>query len=342
MKKLYFALFFALCAIAVQAQTNQIASLFHDGAVELYYGAEALESAYEAAVDGDAITLSAGTFNSVPKIEKAITIRGAGMGTLDGGEQTPMTLLSGNFTIAVPLNKEGHLTLEGLCHTGRIAADFARNMSIQKCNFTDMTGQSYPAPKVINIRDFTVLNSIIGKAKRSGNASDNVNGTYINSVVTFEDINGPNSTCNSTLVFSNCLIFITAGHSTAKVYRSTLDNCVIWNKKQAAKYALDQSSVANNCVWLGEHDANLFPAASNNGTNSVSETLDIFKANTFYELNETGLQYLGTDGKQIGIYGGNMPFTTVTTGPRIKKFEVSPTTTADGKLSVEIEVGAAE
>lgn len=338
MKKLYFALFFALCAIAVQAQTNQIASLFHDGAVELYYGAEALESAYEAAVDGDAITLSAGTFNSVPKIEKAITIRGAGMGTLEGGAQTPMTLLSGNFTIAVPLTKEGHLTLEGLCHTGTIKTDFAKNLSIQKCNFNDIGDYTNSVKQ--NLEDFVVLNSVIGRMPMGYNEKQ-VTGTYINSVVTCRN-SSFNFYGNSPLSFLNCIVLINESTVSGNFYRSTFDNCIIWNKKQAAKYALDQTSVANNCVWLGVHATNPFPYASDNGTNSVSETLDIFKANTFYELNETGLQYLGTDGKQIGIYGGNMPFTTVTTGPRIKKFEVSPTTTADGKLSVEIEVGAAE
>lgn len=335
MKKLYFALFFALCAIAVQAQTNQIASLFHDGAVELYYGAEALESAYEAAVDGDAITLSAGTFNSVPKIEKAITIRGAGMGTLDGGEQTPMTLLSGDFAIAVPLTKEGHVTLEGLCNTGYVRADFAKDLVIQKCRFLHMAANSNGVKK--HLEDFIILNSVIDEIP-IGSSDETVTGTYINSVISWGRMS--NNPYGYPLSFNNCILSVTNANVSSIEY-SSLENSVIWNKS-SSNFSLNKSSVANNCLLLGKHAAKPFPAASDNGTNSVAEILDIFKADTFYELNETGLQYLGTDGKQIGIYGGNMPFTTVTTGPRIKKFEVSPTTTADGKLSVEIEVGAAE
>lgn len=331
MKKLYFALFFALCAIAVQAQTNQIASLFHDGAVELYYGAEALEAAYEAAVDGDAITLSAGTFNSVPKIEKAITIRGAGMGTLKDGEQTPMTLLSGNFTIEIPLTKEEHLTLEGICHTGNISISEAKDLSIQKCsiNTTSLNGTG-------NLKDFTVVNSVISKAMDGYGCS----GTYINSVISYR-VNSSDLNRTGTLVFNNCLIIFNS--LVNGIHNSTFENCILWNKSTTGSAGyLSMLSVANNCVWLGTHASVVFPGASANGTNTILSALTIFKDKTFYELDETGLQYLGTDGKQIGIYGGNMPFTTVTTGPRIKKFEVSPTTTADGKLSVEIEVGAAE
>ena len=62
-----------------------------------------------------------------------------------------------------------------------------------------------------------------------------------------------------------------------------------------------------------------------------------------YELtDEAKTKYLGTDGKQIGIYGGSLPYEEDPTTPQITKCNVAAKSTADGKLSVDIEVKAAE
>ena len=65
--------------------------------------------------------------------------------------------------------------------------------------------------------------------------------------------------------------------------------------------------------------------------------------NETYELTETAkATYLGTDGTQVGIYGGMLPFDTTPSNPRITKCNVAAKSTADCKLSVDIEVKAAE
>lgn len=75
--------------------------------------------------------------------------------------------------------------------------------------------------------------------------------------------------------------------------------------------------------------------------NDVWDTL--FKPNTFYELTDEAKQeYVGNDGTEIGIYGGNLPWSTRILSPQITKCNVASKTTADGKLSVDIEVKAAE
>lgn len=50
----------------------------------------------------------------------------------------------------------------------------------------------------------------------------------------------------------------------------------------------------------------------------------------------------GTDGTEVGIYGGSLPYDPTPTNPQITKFNVASKTTADGKLSVDIEVKSAE
>ena len=52
--------------------------------------------------------------------------------------------------------------------------------------------------------------------------------------------------------------------------------------------------------------------------------------------------YLGSDGTPVGMYGGPLPFSLTPTYPQITKMNVASKTTADGKLSVDIEVSAAQ
>ena len=69
---------------------------------------------------------------------------------------------------------------------------------------------------------------------------------------------------------------------------------------------------------------------------------DNFSFNELYELtDEAKAKYIGSDGTQIGIYGG-MGFDLVPSTLQITKCEVAPRSTTDGKLSVSIEVGIPE
>ena len=63
---------------------------------------------------------------------------------------------------------------------------------------------------------------------------------------------------------------------------------------------------------------------------------------TFELTEEAKTKYLGTDGTEVGIYGGLLPYNSTPSYPQITKMNVANKTTADGKLSVEIEVSATE
>lgn len=56
----------------------------------------------------------------------------------------------------------------------------------------------------------------------------------------------------------------------------------------------------------------------------------------FTLTDEAAAKYLGTDGKQIGLYGGEVPYSEKPYVPVITKFEVPSTVDADGKLSVTV------
>ena len=59
-----------------------------------------------------------------------------------------------------------------------------------------------------------------------------------------------------------------------------------------------------------------------------------------FELSDEGKVYLSVDGTEVGMLGGNYPYNPIVSIPRITKCEVAEKATADGKLSVNIEVTA--
>lgn len=74
----------------------------------------------------------------------------------------------------------------------------------------------------------------------------------------------------------------------------------------------------------------------------TGDELDKLDSETFELTDEAKTKYLGTDGTEVGIYGGILPFDPTPTNPQITKCNVASKSTADGKLSVDIEVRAAE
>ena len=103
--------------------------------------------------------------------------------------------------------------------------------------------------------------------------------------------------------------------------------------------------MATYCVGWSNSSIPLFENISKTTNTALSQEQvnALFKPNTFYELtDEAKSEYVGIDGMEIGIYGGNIPYDTRILSPQITKCKVAAKTTADGKLSVDIEVKAAE
>ena len=110
-----------LCATMLAfAQTSTLtATLKHGDNITAFYGIDAFVEAHEAAVAGDVITLSSGTFNP-PYINRAITLRGAGC--VDDPElSTALTSISGRTSFNVE-DGDQHMTIEGIHFTD---AEFA-------------------------------------------------------------------------------------------------------------------------------------------------------------------------------------------------------------------------
>lgn len=334
MKKLFFSLVAAMiAATATYAQSSMLATLSHEGEISTYYGASALREAHTAADNGDVITLSSGSFNAVD-ITKAVTIRGAGM-AVDNTAQTEPTILMGNFNINIPDDVTARLTLEGLFHNQTITCmgNF-KNGTFLKCRFKEVVystaGSCTTNLTIIHCRFSTKLS--IGS---------NSSASCVNCVVM--DPSQHDNT--STYEFVNCVL--DKGENWEQVHNSSFKNCIL--KTTSGSYILGSDNIAYNCVGVGSGKGSLFNNSTNN-TNSTADYTNIFTSYTgtynddeSFELTETAkTTYKGIDGTEIGIYGGNMPFSTTPTNPQITKCNVAAKSTADGKLSVDITVNGAE
>lgn len=330
----------ALLAIAsgtaLRAQNSLLATLFHNGDIQTFYSATALRDAHAAAQNGDIITLSSGTFVACD-ITKAVTIRGAGMdvNTLRG---TLPTIITGDFTLNVPDTvSSARLTIEGIYHNHRIGyKGTQKNVMFLKSRFRKIE------PYSTSHGDLKNASFIHCKITACLNIGDNSSATLTNCYVY-----SPNSSNieSSNFQFDNSVVYFFS----PLVYSSSFTNCYIANSNSNSTRTLHSSNSAYNCVSSGMSD--FFKEIPNTTNSIVSDISSVFKTyngsnysdNETFELTEAAAaKYLGMDGSQIGLHGGILPYSNVPSNPQITKFNVAAKSTADGKLSVDIEVNGAE
>ena len=354
MKKKFLSLVAAIvAATATYAQGSLVAVLGHEGNLTSYYGAEALVSALEDATNGDVITLSSGQFNAAD-ITKAVTIRGAGMEKDDEAAIYP-TVLAGNFSIDIPKEVTQRLTMEGLyCDNTYIVTvkGTLKNATFMKCRFYTFTdgsvsNSSNNSPTMQNISFVHCkIARTLNIAQWLGQKGNSV--SFVNCVVAKANIG--RTTSGNSFEFTNCVVLDFDGtynpnrlFSSCAIYR----NCILATR---TVYPLDGSNHVYRTVGVATTNifSNLSPAT--NSWYYASLLSDVFKTcngtytdtEDFELTDEAKAAYLGDDGSEVGIHGGSLPFSPNLTSPTMTKFVVAPKSTADGKLSVDIEVKAGE
>ncbi|MEE0573822.1 MAG: hypothetical protein UC662_09645 [Paraprevotella clara] len=325
-KKFFFALLSVVCfSWRASAQSSLLATLNHEGSISTYYGSSALQEAYNAANHGDVITLSSGSFLGTD-IKKAITLRGAGM-TVDTVAHTEPTVISSDFTIDVSDTLSHRLTLEGIYSNQTVTVSTLKNAMFLKCRFKNVNCTSS------NSSTMKDLNFIHCRIAEGFNLATNGSASFLNCVVM-----NPYQYSSETSVFSftNCYVNnINMGHSEYK-------NCIINHR-----YSGISTTTYYNNLWLSSNSSSL---SSPNKTNvkispddeRVSFLNVAYNDDNDYQLTDAVRALIkGTDGTEVGIYGGSLPYDPTPTNPQITKFNVAAKSTADGKLSVDIEVNSA-
>ncbi len=329
MKKIFLLLFILTGVFHIKAQT-QIATLCHNDSVTIYYGADGFINAYNDAIDGDVITLSSGKFNAIT-ITKFITIKGAGMELLNLGDriQEP-TILSGAFSFMLTADSTKTVTMEGICHEDSyINMKGIYNTTFIKCSISEFRGYSGGAENVNFIH--CKINSFTSPEIASIYAYNSY----------FDQFTWSNKkTANYT--FTNCIINL--DWRSSRIKNSYFKSCIfVEGTNYNYTNSLDLTNTAYNCIWQQNSSTGAFSGVNAERNNyEISKDQQLFLENTFYELTDVGKNYVGLDGTEVGLYGGNIPYSPITFNLQITKCNVAAKTTADGKLSIEIEVKSFE
>ena len=335
-KRLLVAVALAVAFFSSAYAQQQVAVLQRgDSVLGVYYGVNSFIDAMNASANGDIITLSGGTFNSPTyenPLSKAITIRGAGAMADTARGITPTVFYGEYFYCnSIAGNNNTHLVVEGVLFNGYLY-EKENNATITSPEFIRciFMREANSAP---NKTDGTYVNCIF-KGSVSTNHGYN-GGNFVNCVL-WDDTES-----NSTINLVNCVVRVT-------FYQNNLNanNTIFFRENSSSDHTLNAGNIQNSLV-IGLSLSNIY-----NSTNTVLP-LDSLSAvfatftnssnnidfNTSYALtSRAAASFLGIDGTQVGIYGGVMPFNFVPTYNVIRRCTVAPRSTADGKLSVDIEL----
>ncbi len=324
MKHSIFTILLIVSLNIATAQSPLMATLDHAGEITHFYNSNALASAVSAAEDGDIITLSSGSFNGT-NISKSITLRGAGMDNVYG----EATYIKSEISITDTIQELQIEDLSASYITFQNGKVF--NLNLERCYIRTFRNQ-----KNNNIEALSCLSCRI-------EALSNIT----------------NATIKSSQII-NSVIGSISNISNAKVYNSILNpssnftNSVIWNSIIPSSTRLSDTISAYNCIGWNGSSTDIFYSCSGSNNTFIRSSISIFKDTSItpssfnadflsYELSDDiKSTYLGNDGTEVGIYGGVFPYSSKPTTPKIIKCNVANKSTADGKLSVDIEVSAQE
>lgn len=317
MKKILFFATMLFCAGAVMAQNESQTALLQDGDnVQVFYGANALGSAYAAATDGSTISLSEGFFNAPGDyLTKVVNIIGSG---------SDKTTINGNLNYlpeeSAPVQ---NVLLEGVRVNGDILLSSISGLTIAKCRFgvlqprggtmeniTIRQSQFVTLAGGAYVLNMAVLNCIITSRLDYSNES---------SALLFDHcVIMPSSNCwdHAKAIYQNCIA--AAGCNTNFGAGSTVKYCIC-QFGDADKYIKE-----NN--WFGVDPTDLF-SDGEGFAYSDERTYTLTHPET----------YIGSDGTEVGLHGGLYPWNMTPNTPVVKNLELKINgTTLDVTYDAEV------
>lgn len=335
-KSLFILAMLMLAAITNALAQTQVATLQHGDDISVFYGTNAFVEAHNAAADGDIVTLSSGSFTVPSSITKAITLRGAGMMS-DSVSQIEPTIFAESvfFNVdndSVPLQVEGVLFSHSTYSNGAIGGvKYSKliNPKFTKCSFNRIGDYNNP-----NMRNAQFVNCMIYYFDFTGT----YNTTLINSVV-WNPINI--STSNTVSLYNS----IWGNYANGNASGLSAHNSVVIQRSSNISGA-NATSTFINCIGIKIGTYSPFGSGYTSGCVTYTSYEEVFETFTgtfsleehFILKDEIATGFLGSDGTQVGIHGGFMPYSPRPSYMVLKRCNVANRSTVDGKLSVEIEV----
>ncbi|HCI56388.1 MAG TPA: hypothetical protein DFI01_10775 [Bacteroidales bacterium] len=326
---------FIAVAIALSITINaQKAALHSSTNVQLFTGVNAFINAYSVSVSGDTIYLSGGSFAVPATIDKKLLIFGAGHYP-DYTLVTGRTVLQSDLTLGE--NADG-FHLEGIEINGDLIFTNDKdinNVTVKYCkiNNVKIDGTTNPSNNLLFIRN--VITGFMLKNAANVLISNNIIGSISYSY---------GNTISNNIYLSH----VYEGYYNQYLFGQD-NNTIINNIFLETYYPWVSGSgniFRNNLFVKSNPGYGTSPTESGNYTNVpqadifVNQTGQTFDYTHDYHLKNPET-YFGTDGTQVGIYGGTYPYKDggVPSNPHIQLQNIAPTTN-NGILNVEIKVSA--
>lgn len=304
-----------MAALSANAQISKVI-LQHQGNVTMYEPDD-IQTAINAAQDGDTILLNKGSYPGF-KVEKKISVIGAG---------DSKTIIKSNIEIAIPYinNQAQELTanmLEGLSLSSYdIRVTKAVNgLKLKKCAFYSLTFSNA-------VKDVFIDRCYISTNSSYINLTNVVSLKAKNSSIT--RLTGePSSQKHDDVEFINCYFSSTSAHTSSGVLANFVNS-----------WFYEKHTYASNCTYnyclvrtaITDNNKDFYPGSyyTSTGYSYYNENNRLYVASN---------NYLGNDGTVVGPDGGTTPLTLTTTAPKILDESSAVVSTDMKALNVNIKV----
>lgn len=314
-KSLFLAVCLVMLGISASAVTINKVLLQHKGNVTLFDGDD-MQSAIDAAADGDIIYMTLGAFNKPFTINKEISIRGVG----------EKTVVNGDVTVDIPESpKLTNTLMEGVRVIGTLDVKSpVDDIVISKCMIDNVKFSADVSGVVLDrcyvkenltlstyIKDITVNNSKIYKLTSLEGISKN--NTFVN--------------CNIRylypLNFTGTIINSILNNNSGYYDNKSIESSILMNTLYT-NLTIATTSVGVDCYYRSYNNTE-YPIKTSDCSTSYSDT----------DLKSNG--YLGADGTIVGINGGDTPFTLESSVPTVTSSELN-LDLENRKLNVKLTV----
>ena len=297
MKKILILIVALCCTVVAGAQsTDQISAILQNGEeTTVYYGQDALKSAYTAAQDGGVITLSSGIFNNPGAISKNITIYGIGW-EKDTDGVIPTTIKGLDYQTGDDATSLHNIVLEGVFVDGTINVRQTDGMIVRKSRFNTFNVNGN------NAKNITVTQCYGGNVG-CGNV-DVYSLTFTNCYLTGRVTNVK---VGSLVLFDHCIMTYSNSYNWNDYShsRATYTNSIITHRGGSTDI-ITAGATAKYCIFVVDglnanvlSENNKFSVDINNIFSDGGTGVDYATDRTFTLADQD--TYKGNDNKPIGI-----------------------------------------
>lgn len=332
MKKITFLVALMLCVSATAFAGNAKCLLHHNGAVTLY-DSDDLNAALTAAVAGDTLFLSEGSFAGFT-ITKKITLRGSGQFTKVGGDI--IVNIPDNPTLTSAL-------IEGIyCNSDLKIEGAVNGLQVKQSVFTNIS----PLADINNafFDKIFVTGSLYLNKFVKGLTSNNSRYWQLYHQVHIDDW-GYDILSNASIYFVNCNIRRIDQYSSYGLQYVNFTNCIMNEFSNPLKYCSITYCLYTKYYGLAYDavstsvDHNYNHNVSDDYTNATNGLMNSLAECKYDAATLVSKGFVGNDGTAVGCMGGTTPYTLELAGPKVTESSIQLDNQTK-QLSVTLKVSA--